>query len=452
MSKGIRMSAYSNRLNCRSARLCYYDLLDADAAASVPEDVHEHVASCDDCRADISRLAELLSSRGKIINIEQRRKDSIVTELLSLHFAWVGKPVACADAKPFIPSLADPLLQIRVPTPITAHLANCLACAEELTTLKESGLGHVQLCRLSRILSGDPDADADDREIHAAFPRITHMLERPDSGIATRFTFRETEESRPGQIRPLPQIDVEVVEARERRPVRGRPAAILKLKPYVKLAVAAAAVVLIGSALLLRTPPAKAVDLERIYNAIKGADNIHVSHFRPGDTEPVQEMWVSRSRGLYMSISGSELVLWDIASGLRKRKETSDAETQIVHLTESSAASIKERINGTLGIVPFSKISDVPPDAEWKRVDNKAFETEVQGYEVYDLSWSAENNDGNPVLKRWSYFVESTSTLPHRVRVYRRSSADEEYTLQTDSLIDYLGDGDIDTAIKDASF
>lgn len=447
------MDTYSNRLSCRSSRSWYYDLLDEDTARWVPQDVHEHVNSCDDCKAGIRRLEEMLSSRGKTIDIEQRRKDAMIIELLSLHFAWMGEPVACADAKPFIPSLADPLLQIRVPTPITVHLANCLACAEELTTLKESGLGHVQLCQLSRILSGDPGADLDDREIRAAFPRITHMLERPDSGIATRFTFHEIEESRPGRIRPLPQIDVEVVEARERRPVRERPAATLKLKPYIKVAIAAAAVVLIGSALLLRTPPAKAVDLERIYNAIKGADNIHVAHFRPGNTKATQEEWVSRSRGLYMSISGTRFVLWDIRSGVKKSKETFDAETETENLIEASTGAIKERINGTLGIVPFANVSDVPADAKWNKVAYRDLGPEVQGSEVYDLTWiEVSNSLGEPVHMRWRCFTEPASGLPRRVQSYRASSADVEYVLQMDAVVEHLGDGEIDAAIEEASF
>jgi len=210
------MSICSNRVNCRPAQLCYYDLLDPETAESVPDDVHEHVASCADCRSDIDRLRDTLASAGKRVDSEQRRRDSAITELLSLHFAWVDELVTCTQVKPFLPGLADPLLRVRVPTPITAHVDNCPACSKELAALRDAALTHTQLCRLSRILADDLDEDTDSQEVRAVFPPVADMLERADSGIATRFTLSEPAESNPGELQTSRLIEVEVIDREDR--------------------------------------------------------------------------------------------------------------------------------------------------------------------------------------------------------------------------------------------
>jgi hypothetical protein len=92
------------------------------------------------------------------------------------------------------------------------------------------------------------------------------------------------------------------------------------LKQYLKPAIAAAAVILIGIAIFFQTPPFKAVaGPEKIYAAIKRAENIHVSQFMPGGTKPIQEKWLSRSQGIYLTRTGQKFVLWNIADGVKKK-------------------------------------------------------------------------------------------------------------------------------------
>ncbi|MHC4569668.1 MAG: hypothetical protein ACYTE3_28410, partial [Planctomycetota bacterium] len=238
------MSICSNREKCRPAQLCYYDLLSSETAESVPDDVHEHVASCADCRSDIDRLRGILASAGKRVDSEQRRRDSAITELLSLHFAWVDELVTCTQVKPFLPGLADPLLRVRIPTPITAHVDSCPACSKELAVLRDAALTHTQLCRLSRILAEDVDEDTDSQEVRAAFPAVADMLERPDSEIATRFTFNESAVTNSGELQKSRLIEVEVIDRRQAAAVNRRQAFIRSLKRYTGPAIAAAAVVL----------------------------------------------------------------------------------------------------------------------------------------------------------------------------------------------------------------
>ena len=147
------MISYDDRSNCKSARLCYYDMLDTETEANAPEDVRRHIASCQHCQADMSLLKILLAGTDRPSDSEQRRRDSAVSKLLSLHFAWIDQPVTCKSAKPFLASLADPLLRIVIPTPITVHVDKCRRCSDELSTIKNSGFTHKQLCRLGQTMA-----------------------------------------------------------------------------------------------------------------------------------------------------------------------------------------------------------------------------------------------------------------------------------------------------------
>ena len=76
--------------------------------------------------------------------------------MLKLHFAYIGKPVTCNIVKPFLPSLLDPALEIRIPTPIITHLHKCQQCAEDLDIIRCLNLNRKQLCRLSQLFADKP--------------------------------------------------------------------------------------------------------------------------------------------------------------------------------------------------------------------------------------------------------------------------------------------------------
>jgi hypothetical protein len=142
------------------ARLHYYDFLSEETKGSIPVNALAHITQCQYCQAEIKRLKALLENPGKYIKSEQRQKDSAITVLLRLHFSYIGVPVKCSTIKPFLPSLANPALQIRIPTPIAVHLDKCQDCSNDLQTIIDLHLSHKQLCRLSLFLAEKPAEDA----------------------------------------------------------------------------------------------------------------------------------------------------------------------------------------------------------------------------------------------------------------------------------------------------
>ncbi|UCF42243.1 MAG: hypothetical protein JSV99_06415, partial [Planctomycetota bacterium] len=225
----------------------------------------------------------------------------------------------------------------------------------------------------------------------------------------------------------------------------------MNLKPLGRVAAAVAAVILIGAVLLLNTPAARAVTIDEIYNAIAKIKNVYVAKFVAGKQEPVLERWVSRASKIYMSKSAGELVLWDIRSGVRKSRAAGSGQTETTRLTEDVVADMEGKIGGSLGLVPFYDVSEVPEGAEWVRVPEGELEFVAAGTQVYDLRWAAKLVDESVVSKKWRFFVDGSTRIPQRIEVYEQLPGGEGYTLETTMTVRYLSDGDMEEAIKRSS-
>ena len=152
------MTDSDTNLLCEQAGLYYYDFLHKESCEPVPESIINHIECCEYCQQQINLLKETLSqTEGP--ESEQAQTRTVINEILGLHFAYIGRPVTCNIVKPFLPCLSDPALEIRIPTPITAHLDNCRQCREDLETLRSLNLSRKQLRRLSQLFAEKPTED-----------------------------------------------------------------------------------------------------------------------------------------------------------------------------------------------------------------------------------------------------------------------------------------------------
>ena len=110
------MISHNPDLNCTNARLYYYDFLNKETRRGIPEGALQHIKQCPNCQTEMDSLKDLLVKVDEKLESEQSRKDSAITTLLRLHFEYIGEPVKCETVKPFLASLADPVLQIRIST------------------------------------------------------------------------------------------------------------------------------------------------------------------------------------------------------------------------------------------------------------------------------------------------------------------------------------------------
>ena len=146
---------------CTDSRLWYYDFLFENKRENIPEKTLKHINSCQYCQKGIKDIESLLSDSKIATNDVKQEIDKTIYTLISLHLALVDIPVTCEIAKSFIPRLTDPLLQIKIPTPINVHLDNCQACTEDFNTIKNLSLNHEQLGYLGQILADTPDDKSD---------------------------------------------------------------------------------------------------------------------------------------------------------------------------------------------------------------------------------------------------------------------------------------------------
>jgi len=550
------MISHNPDTNCTNARLYYYDFLYTETREGIPEGALEHIKQCRNCQTEMDRLKDLLIKVQERDESEQSRKDSAISTLLRLHFEYIGEPVKCNTVKPFLGSLADPVLQIRISTPITTHINKCKACRDDLQKLLDLQLPHKYLCRLGQILADKPAEDefscsqaqiaipavvsldfhetntgllkhlcicpdcrkqlylhresickklllngayqngfpcdsvsaadiydycmpygidpADDEyvdlresftshlrscpkclaKIQQLHRMITIIAERAESGVITIYNIDESESYADIPKRSemtgiednlsLEQPKTINLTARLKEKIPA-----LNMKPLLKAGIAAAIVIVIGLALLFNTPAAKAVSFDQICKAIENAKNIYIKTYT-GNMTLTQERWVSRSLNIYLTKTGELLVLSDLKNKVRRVINLNIGTNEISKLPDETINTIKQNIAGSLGLVPFDDISEIPKNADWKYIGNNGSEV-TNDTEIYDLTWNDESN-GSLIYKKLRFYVDGITHLPNRTELRTQRVTENDYILRSIKLIESPRDEEITAAIEKNGF
>jgi len=425
-------------LLCRKAESYYYDFLGGEGCDPVPEFIVGHIGSCRFCNQQLDRLKKTLS-QNEDSDPQQKQNRADVNETLQRHFAYIGQAVTCNTVKPFLPALLAKTIRLAVPTPITVHIDNCRQCREDLETLRTAeSISQRPQSEVATIYSIDKTA-AQSPGLYAGFPikvEVTHRSEQPEVAQPAKFSeFASAAKSRLYAV---------------------------KLKPLLKTAVAAAALILITSALFINTSTAGAVSLRQVYKAIEKIknvyiasfaidENVYIAGFPPDQTEPVQQIWLSKTLNIYMTKTGNEYVLNDIGGGIRKTKNPVTGEAAEGLLTGQTAAGIEKIMSGSLGLMPFYSISQVPADAQWNRITDESMEAAAEGLEVYELKWTKETYDGSGVFHKCRFFVDPQTNLLRKVEVYQQMTPDSQCILMIVKLIEYPDENEIRGVIGEVS-
>jgi hypothetical protein len=294
------------------------------------------------------------------------------------------------------------------------------------------------------------------------------IAEGPESDVVTIYHIDEPAKTRAASQSDSPYsefpIRVEVV-GHEDEPAAEQPASAisfadalkrnvssLNLKSWIKAGLAAAAVILVAVALFLKTPTAKAVTLQRIYDALEKVKNVYIAKSVPGKTEPTEEKWVSRTLNVYMTKTANELVLWDLQNRVRKIKRLEANSVETKPLSGDEITRIRERMIGSLGLLPFYDISEIPGDAGWSRVSDDNLEGVAGRNEVYDLTWTEKKHIRFVAFRKWRLFADPETSVPQKVEWYKKLTASDRFVLETVMVVKCLSDSEIQAIIKEASF
>ncbi len=152
-----------------------------------------------------------------------------------------------------------------------------------------------------------------------------------------------------------------------------------------------------------------------------------------------------------MSKTGKELVLWDLANKVRKTKQPDADSVETTRLSGDRIAKMNRIMTGSLGLMPFYDISEIPEDAEWHRVDDEILEV-AEEIQIYDLKWTERKYGGSAIFRKWRVFADAKTRLPQKIEWYTRFADDAEFVLETVMVVEYLDESEIQAVINDASF
>ncbi|MEA3227262.1 MAG: hypothetical protein U9Q07_15035, partial [Planctomycetota bacterium] len=210
--------------------------------------------------------------------------------------------------------------------------------------------------------------------------------------------------------------------------------------------VAAAAVILIAVALFRSMPARNADTIEEFYGTVSGVENVCVTSFKPGRTDPFQQVWTSQSLKMRLFKAGSgekaQFALWDIAKKVQMTMYLSTVQTE--PLTAQRLAELEKSMTPSSGLAPFPDVKDVPKRAQWNRVNDPTVLAVIPGCEVYDLIWvqqTATSEKGS--YRKWRVFVDAETHLPRRAEFYSKSEPEQEYTFESFVIITYPSESEI---------
>jgi len=329
-----------------------------------------------------------------------------------------------------------------------------------LKEIRMLNLHSPQLHRLSQLFTEELSWNT--TELSEISPAVSAMAQRANSEIITIYHIDESAKNR--QIDNSDDlysgfpIRVDVLAPKEdvEQPVTNLDFAALKekiskinLKSFLKIGLPVAAVLLIGFALLLNTTSAEADIGAKISKAVENVKSVYISTFTAKDNELIQESWISDTSDKYITKTDKEFVWCDINTGLQKIKNYDTGKIDIIQLNKEARAYIKQQISGSIGLMPIYDRSALRKDSKWLPVDHHP--EAAEGLEIYDLKWNVPTKNSYE-LRRWRFFVDSTTFLPKKIEVSGTKFGESEYVLEMVTVIESTSDTKIQKVIDDAGF
>ncbi len=474
-------------VDCKTLKLFLPSLAIPALEVSVPTPITVHLDNCQKCTSDLKAIRRLkltskqLGRLGQLFAEEPGIDDHICSE--------AQNAIASVGAMVFEGASAE----------ILRHLCVCPECRKLLHEDRESRIEKLPQNSEQSPLPCDAVSPADifdyvvpygiepDHDPNVMFrksltshlincPRcldkmqklhktVYSILERHESGIVTCYNIREsgresTVSSPDGLYEDWPievqvfdnSAETETVETTKAGAagdiaVSSGPEPKRKLKvlrPFIKLAAAAAAVILI--AFLLNTS-ARAVNLDQISKALEKVKNVY---FATSDTTedavPTQEIWISQALNFKLYKTGAEYFLWDIKAKSKIKRDLNTGSITTTPLDTNVSLNVKEIIRSLL---PLNNMYEVPKGAEWLQVDEKDIVNPIAGTQVYDLILTDKHLLG--AVRKWRGYIDIETKRPKRIEWWIKLGQEQEYC-ESVTEISYPTTDDIKDVIEKAGF
>ena len=461
----------------------------------IPTPITAHLDNCEQCREDLKILQDLRLGSRQLTTLSQMFADDLLAD-----------ESTCAEARKSIQDVVAMAFE-HTDAKTLRHLSLCPNCREELFKFRQEivqkgvlqqskdNTGAKQLYCPS-VTAGDifdycipygidPKNDGYAKfrksltshivccadclgKIQQLHRKIYEIIDRPESGIVTVLHLdtsakadTQTESANlyadfpvrveVSNLEDMPAGEEQTFAEEIKRPVKMKSVSD-KLRPFVKIALPIAAVIVIAFSLLYSLPSAKALTIEQIYTAIDKVKNIYIASFAPDKREPIQEICISRSEELYFTKTANEFMLWNVPDNVRKTKLLDTGTIEQTSLNSDALASIRAKIYGPLGIMPFSKSSDIPKDAKWSEITLSDSQSADQNTKLYELSWTEKASNEYMVQRSWRVFTDESTKLPKKVQWFKQLASDDQPVLESTMVIEYPSNEEVLSKADTMSF
>jgi hypothetical protein len=463
-------------VDCQTVKPFLPLLADPDLTIRTRTPITSHVQDCLECLASVKCLQVLNLDQARLIRLSQvmaqtRQSDDEVCETAQSGVAAVAamdfEGISASKLKHICtcPDCRDSLFQHRQAIidrlkgrQVSGGVSVCETVAEkdlfdlclpyglnpaegELTDSCSPLISHVSGCIvcLERM-----------QELHRTVARI---IERPDSGIVTCFDLGCGSDDKVDlQSEVGGQLATTTTESAESRAGRASPGkrhtTLPNLRTYLKPVIGIAAVLMIVLTVLnLRS--LKATGLERVYENLAKVKNVHLRRISPQREEVIEEIWISRDLGIKMIKAKGQCVMWDIGSSKRKIKDLISGSIDVVDIDKKTTETVRNTLVGPLDLLPFSKTSSFPEDANWRLLPKDETNQVPDDIDVYEITWTSMSSNDSTVYHRWYGQVLSDKKLPVRTESYVKDAVNQEYELTTIIEISYPDTGQIRNLIAE---
>jgi len=378
--------------HCKKAREHIENYVAFKFSEIAPE-ILEHLQLCPDCRCEI-----------------QKRRQTMIDELSS-EFVDDGFNCRFIRARDLFDCCFPSTDSAgRIYPVLTSHLAVCRRCLKRVQMLYET------VCEIAdRAESGiltKNNIPVPEKEKEGFAPINAQYSQWPIRVWAKS----ETAIKSPGRIISFTEKIKEM-------------ASTVNVRSIKKTAAAAMIPVAVGLFLYFFFSMSPSVAMARTYGevvtSVKKIVNVCIKKYKPGQTEPTQIEWISKTLNLHLFKTPNRMVLRDLSNRTIRIKDLTSGQITTLPISDEKLSIFQTEYSGTFNIVPFEDLSEVPA-SEWELVDNK----ETYAGEVYDLTWQKAIGTGTTEYhKRRYFFPDDRTNVPNKVEVYAKDSFEDNYTL-----------------------
>ncbi|MBN1973447.1 MAG: hypothetical protein JW787_07390 [Sedimentisphaerales bacterium] len=218
---------------------------------------------------------------------------------------------------------------------------------------------------------------------------------------------------------------------------------------YIGIA-AAAAVIFIFWTLIMSY--AKLASPKKIYNSLVKNENFCISNYLAGQEQPFQQLWVSKSLDikLFRNIESNSqlLTLWDVSRSNKMVLMDAEKSLKTEPITERMLDEMEKSTVQAFSLSRFTDLKKIPKNIRRHRVHDQKINSQIPDTEVFELSWKQKNSAGKMQYLKWRIFIKEKTNEIKRTELYTKSESDEQYELDSMSIISYPEEEEIKTLIR----